>query len=185
MLEHQTLLLEARINVTGGDDVCHTCGRHKERTPGVTETYIAGTELWVCPDCAFGIDSELARFAYDPGSRTKRRQRFQEQEDHWGLCPECGEYPRWKNVGRTHWVYCERHGLKWCVGENLISSWQDEDENDWVQNELFLMRLRETEPYHRGEPTLFERIVGTLRKWRDVIGSRIRPAAFDDEEPPF
>ena len=58
---------EARVNTTGGNDPCVICHRYKERTLGATETYLAcETEDWVCPDCAFGIDPELARLAYEP-----------------------------------------------------------------------------------------------------------------------
>jgi hypothetical protein len=183
MLEHKTLSLEARVNVTGAADACTVCGSNRERTPGMTETYLAGTELWVCSECAFEIDEELARFAYDPASRAKRRQRF--QDDHFGVCPECGENGGWKNIGRAHWVYCERHGLKWWVGENLISSWREETEADWVQNAAFLARLRETEPYdHR--PTLFERMAQRLRERETAIWSRLRPSApLNDDELPF
>jgi hypothetical protein len=81
-----------------------------------------------------------------------------------------------KNIGRAHWLYCERHGLKWCVGENLISSWQDETEDDWIENERYLMRLRETDTYHRSE-TLFERTTARLGHWRHVIVSRLHPAS--------
>ena len=103
---NRALLLEARINLTGASDPCNVCGRHRERTPGMTETYLQATQQWVCPDCAFEIDVELARFAYDP----KRKPGRCSSNEHFGVCPECGGQPRWKNIGRVHWLYCERVG---------------------------------------------------------------------------
>jgi ribosome-binding protein aMBF1 (putative translation factor) len=97
---NRALLLEARINLTGASDPCHVCRRNRERTPGMTETYVAGTQLWVCSDCAFEIDVELARFAYDPRHRTKPRRSG--PNDHFGVCPECGGRPRWKKILAVH-----------------------------------------------------------------------------------
>jgi hypothetical protein len=63
-------------------------------------------------------------------------------ERYFGSCPDCGpaetlnDAPRWPylNIGRTHWFYCETHQTRWCVGENLFSSWRDEDEAVWHED---------------------------------------------------
>jgi len=55
-----------------------------------------------------------------------------EHFDHWGLCPDCVEAKDykaeqlWRNVGREHWLCCDRHNCAWPVGSNLFSSWRDE-----------------------------------------------------------
>lgn len=42
------------------------------------------------------------------------------------------------NIGRHQWAYCDVCKLKWYVGSNLTSSWQDEDEADWAWNAALL-----------------------------------------------
>jgi hypothetical protein len=175
-------LLEARVNLMSGYYACHLCGTGQEHITEATQTYLVGTELWVCRDCAIRIDSQLARFAYEPGFPGKRKRRFREKERHFGICPECGECPSWMNVGRTHWAYCERHGLKLCVGQNIFSSWRDENEDDWTRNALFLARLRKTDPYFHDGPPLLERIGRMLIKLSGVsfwgFLRRLRTAAL-------
>jgi hypothetical protein len=48
--------------------------------------------------------------------------------DHFGVCPTCNKTDGYINIGRGHWFYCAQHKIKWCVGENLFSGWQDETE---------------------------------------------------------
>ena len=57
--------LETRFCIST-DSPCALCHRRHIRTVGTTETYLAGTNDWVCYDCARGIDRELAEFAYYP-----------------------------------------------------------------------------------------------------------------------
>ena len=51
------------------------------------------------------------------------------------------------NIGKDHWKYCEKHGLRWHIGYNVFSSWQNETEDDWARNEEVLIRCREIELY--------------------------------------
>jgi hypothetical protein len=51
-----------------------------------------------------------------------------------------------KNVGRAHWLYCERHGTKWFAGYSRWSGWTRETPGDWLRNASFLSGLREVEP---------------------------------------
>ena len=138
--------LEARVNTTGGNDPCVICNRYKERTLGETETYLVETEDWVCPDCAFGMDKELARFAYDPEYVPPIPLVL--DRGGFGHCPVCGSGELYLNVYKTHWIICERHGLRWCAGYNLLSSWQYQTEQEWILNDRRLTRFRETEPYY-------------------------------------
>jgi hypothetical protein len=90
-------------------------------------------DRWVCYDCAYGIDPELAEFAIIP-------ERYQHQDHtpvddessfltlrdhHWGVCPVCGRpADRWFNVRASHWLVCLRHGFRWRIGANLFSYWK-------------------------------------------------------------
>ncbi len=51
-------------------------------------------------------------------------------EDYLGLgiCPECGRYDGYLNIGRGQWFYCTEHHTCWLAGENLFSSWRFETE---------------------------------------------------------
>ena len=75
----------------------------------------------------------------DSGGRVTTTHRF-------GGCPECGDQDGYVNVGRSHWIVCDPHRTKWWVGENLFSSWRDEDEETWRKNKVMLAGYREVEP---------------------------------------
>ena len=55
-------------------------------------------------------------------------------DEAFGGCPRCGRTKGYMNIGRAHWLFCDRHMLKWCVGNNLFSTWRDETEEDWRRN---------------------------------------------------
>src|ERR1700733_15172311 len=55
--------------------------------------------------------------------------------DYFGGCPHCGANHGFLNVRAEHWIVCDAHKLKWCVGSNLFSSWKDENERIWRRNE--------------------------------------------------
>lgn len=137
--------LEARINVNGADDACCKCDLHQERVKGATETFIAGTQYWVCADCAFEVDVELARFAYD-NYRTARKYTCDTDDIDLflGLCPECGQSDGRAYIGRELWIYCTRHGLKW-TATDIFDDWRDHWRMGWL-NSVLLDRFRECEP---------------------------------------
>tara|TARA_R110002073_G_scaffold101349_10_gene230320 strand:+ start:632 stop:994 length:363 start_codon:yes stop_codon:yes gene_type:complete len=56
------------------------------------------------------------------------------ERDHFGVCPICGGCDGGFNVQRSNWFACDTHKLIWCVGENLLSTWRHETEDDWEQN---------------------------------------------------
>jgi hypothetical protein len=47
---------------------------------------------------------------------------------HFAGCPECGQDDGYLNAGRSHWMFCDEHQVKWCIGSNLFSSWREETE---------------------------------------------------------
>lgn len=65
--------------------------------------------------------------------------------DYFGGCPKCGRNDGYVNVGQEHWFYCEPHRMKWCIGTNLFSGWQEESETIWRRNAHKLAAYREVE----------------------------------------
>lgn len=55
------------------------------------------------------------------------------------------------NVHKTHWCYCRHHRVRWSPGENLLSSWRDETEEDWNRNRATLALYSVVEPLEKGE----------------------------------
>jgi hypothetical protein len=45
-------------------------------------------------------------------------------------CSLCGQPSPWVNVGKTHVGYCVACGVSYIIGSNLLSSWQDETEEE-------------------------------------------------------
>ncbi len=73
-------------------------------------------------------------------------------ENYEGGCPECGQTDGFLNIGPNHYFVCHAHRVKWHVGSNLFSCWEDEDEDDWRANADLLSQYREVEPLSEGEP---------------------------------
>lgn len=49
-------------------------------------------------------------------------------------CPLCGGESLLLNLYKEHWVVCEPCRVKWPVGWNLFSCWQEETEDTWNRN---------------------------------------------------
>jgi hypothetical protein len=62
-----------------------------------------------------------------------------------GVCPECGATDGYENIGRYHWAVCDVHGVRWCIGENLFSSWKDDS---YADVEAAATRLLKYRPLH-------------------------------------
>ena len=62
---------------------------------------------------------------------------------YFGHCPDESHENTYLNVGKTHWMFCEKCGIRWCVGANLFSSWRRETEQQWAANEDRLLKLTE------------------------------------------
>ena len=73
-------------------------------------------------------------------------------DEYFGGCPECGKNDGYLNVERVHVCLCDEHQVFWRIGENLFSSWQDETEEDWKQNEEKLRGYREVKPIYAPAP---------------------------------
>ncbi len=67
---------------------------------------------------------------------------------YFGLCPVCGGVDDCLNVGSCHWMTCQEHRTKWCIGSNVFSSWKHEPEVLHRENAERLAFYREVKPYH-------------------------------------
>lgn len=65
---------------------------------------------------------------------------------YFGGCPECRTHDGYVNVGKDHWIVCEKCKVKWHVGSGLFSSWEQETETDWARNRELLAGFRQVEP---------------------------------------
>jgi hypothetical protein len=78
---------------------------------------------------------------------------------YFGGCPvlvggiPCGGNDGYLNLERTHFVVCDRHRMRWRIGENLFSSWQDESPAVWLENASRLDSYRDFEPVHGRRPS--------------------------------
>ena len=66
--------------------------------------------------------------------------------NYFGDCPVCGQNDGHLNIGRTQVMLCATHRVKWTIGVDVFSSWQDETEADWQRNAETLREFREVEP---------------------------------------
>jgi len=55
-------------------------------------------------------------------------------ENYFGHCsvPEHDNY--YLNIGRGHWMVCDKCKIKWFIGANLFSSWRGQNRNIWEAN---------------------------------------------------
>jgi hypothetical protein len=76
-------------------------------------------------------------------------------DEYFGGCLECGKCDGYLNAGRTHVGYCAAHKVRWIIGANLFSSWQDETEEQQKQvwDEAGLEDTRLVTPIYPADPT--------------------------------
>jgi len=105
--------------------------------------------------------------------------------DHWGACQFCGSNDGYLNIHRTHWFICHVHRTKWLIGENLFSSWRDQDESTWVETERELSDYREIVPIYPNRLVTSEvaaAITQVLRHfWEDAM-SEMANVPTEDEK---
>jgi hypothetical protein len=71
------------------------------------------------------------------------RDRGAMNEDYFGVCPTCGSNDGYVNVEQDPWFICKEHRVKWLVGSNLFSTWQDQGLGDCVEAALMLSEFEE------------------------------------------
>src|SRR5580692_3925072 len=86
-------------------------------------------------------------------------------DDQFGLCPQCmevgdhGAEQLWRNVGRDHYVCCDKHNCYWLVGSNLFSAWRDEPKELHLENRAKLDAMDQVQPRYYPEKEVLERIL--------------------------
>jgi hypothetical protein len=93
-------------------------------------------------------NSEQLLMAFQPVSQGA----FGLDESYFGVCPECHRSDGYINCGKSHWGYCKAHKTCWFFGENLLSTWVDETQEEQVRifNELDFGSFKDVEPF-RGD----------------------------------
>jgi hypothetical protein len=66
-----------------------------------------------------------------------------DDEHYFGHCPFPEHANYCLNIGRCHWMVCDTCKIKWMIGENLFSSWRDENEGIWKANAERIRGYRE------------------------------------------
>src|ERR1017187_7152185 len=167
--------LEARLSTGEDGSPCTICNRSGADRPfwaDAMETYLAGTEDWVCCACAARLDENLCRFAYGSEDKPEFKKKLDPREvNHFGHCLLCASDGPYLNVGKDHWKICERHGLRWHLGYNLLSSWTLETEEDWARNQELLARFRDIMRDETLSPYSLELVVAW--PWRVRVRRRL------------
>jgi hypothetical protein len=65
----------------------------------------------------------------------------------FGRCPTCLAPGKQLDLGRTHWLYCKTHRVKWKIGENLLTVGTCEEEQRERCEALNFGSFREVEPF--------------------------------------
>ena len=65
----------------------------------------------------------------------------------FGGCPICRNTCPYVDVYRNQWFYCEAHKVCWCAGSNLLSTWREQTEQDFVHNGAMLNGFEIVEPF--------------------------------------
>lgn len=66
--------------------------------------------------------------------------------DRFGGCPQCGHVTGLANIGRSHWLYCAHHEMKWFAGYALFRPSMDDTPGQWLANARRLANYREVTP---------------------------------------
>src|SRR5271168_5516417 len=91
------------------------------------------------PNTARSTIARLARPGAIPSPMRRRIERRMEMNDTmpnrpkpgelWlGGCPHCDCNDGMINIGKSHWVYCKTHMVRWTIGTNIFSGWRDQTE---------------------------------------------------------
>ena len=62
---------------------------------------------------------------------------------YFGHCAMPGHDNYYLNIGRAHWMVCDKCRIKWLIGANLFSSWRYQNPDVWRANEVKLRKYRE------------------------------------------
>lgn len=64
----------------------------------------------------------------------ERLRVMRNDKNYFGHCSFPNHINYYLNIGRCHWMVCDMCRIKWLIGENLFSSWREENETIWRAN---------------------------------------------------
>jgi len=64
-------------------------------------------------------------------------------DDYFGHCPIPEHENYYLNVGRRHWMVCDKCKITWFIGANLFSSWRQQNKAIWRKNAEIIMEYTE------------------------------------------
>ncbi len=73
-------------------------------------------------------------------------------QHYFGACPYCGRVDGGFNRRSAHWDYCKKCKTVWFIGNNLFSSWRDENQDIWDENTRQFTGYRVVDPLSYVEP---------------------------------
>jgi len=65
------------------------------------------------------------------------------EQNYFGHCPFPEHENYYLNIHREHWMVCDKCKIKWCMGENLFSSWRTENMAKWKANFMRIKNYKE------------------------------------------
>ena len=71
------------------------------------------------------------------------------EPSYYGDCPRCSRNDGYINLGREHWQVCHKHKVRWCIGSNLFSSWENETQQDQARNRHRIGHYQVVKPIYR------------------------------------
>lgn len=98
--------------------------------------------------------------------------------DHDHRC-KCDPY--YLNVGQVQCRVCEKHGIRWCIGSGIFSTYQFETPADWAWNVAWLDQFKVATEQDESRCEGYKR-----RGWTETGGQRNGDGdAYDYSEVPF
>lgn len=110
---------------------------------------VAGGDAAVAGD-AVEVDRPGKHHPFGGDEVEKEKNMAKGDDGYFGLCPVCKETDGYLSVGRNHWFVCEKHRVRWWIGENVFSSWRDETESEQQRHceEIGFDTFTDVEPFY-------------------------------------
>lgn len=74
---------------------------------------------------------------------SKSRDIVFDDDNYFGHCRVPKHKNYYLNIGRGHWVVCDKCRIKWFIDANLFSSWRRQTEDAWQANDEKVREYRE------------------------------------------
>ena len=135
------------------EEFCHYCEK------GLMNGHIDWDIVFGCAKDAmadeFGI-KEHNETITERDNKAKQKRLVFDNDNYFGHCliPEHENF--YLNIGRQNWMYCDECKIRWFMGENLISTWRQENEDIWEKNYKKIKDYEELDINEESPETLSE-----------------------------